>query len=238
MYVDDVLDSFETIEEACSLRRDLSEVLSDAGFKLRKWLSNETSVIADVPIEDRVSGVEISEGKDLQTQKTLGVTWNAETDTFTFQVQPPTNSWAAGLDWDDVLPAELDSKWKTWISEFQELPNVTIPRCLRNALPTSIQLHTFSDASKAAYAAVAMAFRCGQKYELKYPIRSRIFWDRSREYDIRSPKYDNRSPKYDNRSPKYDDRSPKYDNRSREYDIRSREYDIRVENTIFEVDFF
>jgi glycerol-3-phosphate cytidylyltransferase-like family protein len=78
MYVDDVLDSFETIEEACSLRRDLSEVLSDAGFKLRKWLSNETSVIADVPIEDRVSGVEITEGKDLPTQKTLGVTWNAE----------------------------------------------------------------------------------------------------------------------------------------------------------------
>ena len=134
--------------------------------------------------------MEISEGKDLPTQKTLGVTWNAETDTFTFQVQPPTNSmstkrsvlsctaslfdplqflspftirakllmqeiWAAGLDWDDVLPAELDSKWKTWISEFQELPNVTIPRCLRNALPTSIQLHMFSDASKAAYAAVA-----------------------------------------------------------------------------------
>jgi hypothetical protein len=62
---------------------------------------------------------------------------------------------AAGLDWHDVLPAELDSKWKTWISELQELPNVTIPRCLRNALPTNIQLHMFSDASKAAYAAVA-----------------------------------------------------------------------------------
>ena len=78
MYVDDVLDSFETIEEACSLRRDLSEVLSDAGFKLRKWLSNESSVIPDVPIEDRVSGVEIAEGKDLPTQKTLGVTWNKD----------------------------------------------------------------------------------------------------------------------------------------------------------------
>jgi hypothetical protein len=137
-----------------------------------------------------VSGVEIAERKYLPTQKTLGVTWNAETDTFTFQVQPPTNSmstkrsvlsciaslfdplqflspftiraellmqeiWAAGLEWDDVLPAELDSKWKTWISEFQELPNVTIPLCLRNALPTNIQLHMFSDASKAAYAAVA-----------------------------------------------------------------------------------
>ena len=63
--------------------------------------------------------------------------------------------WAAGLDWDDVLPGELDSKFKTWISEFQELPNFTIPRCLRYALPTSIQLHMFSDASKAAYVAVA-----------------------------------------------------------------------------------
>ena len=52
----------------------------------------QTSVIADVPIEDRVSGVEIAERKYLPTQKTLGVTWNAETDTFTFQVQPPTNS--------------------------------------------------------------------------------------------------------------------------------------------------
>ena len=89
MYVDDVLDSFETIEEACSLRRDLSEVLSDAGFKLRKWLSNETSVIADVPIEDRVSGVEISEGKDLQTQKTLGVTWNAERTRLPFKFSRP-----------------------------------------------------------------------------------------------------------------------------------------------------
>ena len=59
MYVDDVLDSCETVRKACSLRHDLSDVLSDAGFKLRKWLSNEPSVIAEVPIEDRAQGVDL-----------------------------------------------------------------------------------------------------------------------------------------------------------------------------------
>ena len=70
MYTDDVLDSCETVREACSLRHDLSDVLSDAGFKLRKWLSNEPSVIAEVPIEDRAQGVEISDEENLPTQKT------------------------------------------------------------------------------------------------------------------------------------------------------------------------
>ncbi len=92
MYVDDVLDSCETFREACSLRHDLSDVLSNAGFKLRKWLSNEPSVIAEVPIEDRAQGVEIGDEENVPTQKTLGVTWNAETDKFTFQVKLPTAS--------------------------------------------------------------------------------------------------------------------------------------------------
>ena len=77
MYVDDVLDSCETVREACSLRHDLSDVLSDAGFKLRKWLSNEPSVIAEVPIEDRAQGVEIGDEQNLPTQKTLGVKFSA-----------------------------------------------------------------------------------------------------------------------------------------------------------------
>ena len=41
MYVDDVLDSCETVESAQHLRRQLSALLAMAGFKLRKWSSNE-----------------------------------------------------------------------------------------------------------------------------------------------------------------------------------------------------
>lgn len=88
MYVDDVLDSCETVESAQHLRRQLSTLLAMAGFKLRKWSSNEPVVIEDVPKEDRLPTLELH--KDiLPKTKTLGVMWEAERDVFTFQVQQP-----------------------------------------------------------------------------------------------------------------------------------------------------
>ena len=88
MYVDDVLDSCETVESAQHLRRQLSTLLAMAGFKLRKWSSNEPVVIEDVPKEDRLPTLELD--KDiLPKTTTLGVMWEAERDFFTFQVQQP-----------------------------------------------------------------------------------------------------------------------------------------------------
>ena len=86
MYVDDVLDSCETVEEARKLRQQLSELVGGAGFKLRKWSSNEVSVIEDIPPEDRLSSLEIT-GALLPTQKTLGVLWKADKDVFSFQAK-------------------------------------------------------------------------------------------------------------------------------------------------------
>ena len=86
MYVDDVLDSCETVEEAKNLRHQLSDLLSMASFKLRKWSSNETAVLEDVPVEDRQPSLEIRE-EGTPKIKTLGVMWETERDIFTFQVQ-------------------------------------------------------------------------------------------------------------------------------------------------------
>ena len=72
MYVDDVLDSCETSQSAQQLRRQLSELLALAGFKFRKWSSNEPIVIEDIPLQDRLSTLEISKDELLKT-KTLGV---------------------------------------------------------------------------------------------------------------------------------------------------------------------
>ena len=83
MYVDDVLDSCETSQSAQQLRRQLSELLTLAGFKLRKWSSNEPIVIEDIPLQDRLSTLEISKDELLKT-KTLGVMWEANKDVFTF----------------------------------------------------------------------------------------------------------------------------------------------------------
>ena len=48
IYVDDVLDSCETVESVQHLRRQLSALLAMEGFKLRKWSSNEPVVIEDI----------------------------------------------------------------------------------------------------------------------------------------------------------------------------------------------
>lgn len=72
MYVDDVLDSCETVPEAKDLRKQTTELLSGAGFTLRKWMSNEVEVIEDVPFHDRLPGLEIHSG-NVSTVKTLGV---------------------------------------------------------------------------------------------------------------------------------------------------------------------
>ena len=88
MYVDDVLHSRETTQEAKKLQQDLSEMLSCAGFNLRKWLSNEAQVMQSIPEEHRVTGLEIPDG-NLLTQKTLGVLWKPQEDEFTFQVKKP-----------------------------------------------------------------------------------------------------------------------------------------------------
>ena len=70
------------------LRRQLSTLLAMAGFKLRKWSSNEPVVIEAIPKEDRLPTIDLD--KDiLPKTKTLGVMWEAERDVFTFQVQQP-----------------------------------------------------------------------------------------------------------------------------------------------------
>ena len=90
MYVDDVLDSCETSKDAIELRRQRSEMLNSASFALRKWSSNDKSVLEDVPEEDRQPGLEIREdGRPTGKVKTLGVTWKSENDVFTFNVEIP-----------------------------------------------------------------------------------------------------------------------------------------------------
>ncbi|KAF2886952.1 hypothetical protein ILUMI_19221 [Ignelater luminosus] len=63
---------------AIAMKRELNRVLSSAGFKLRKWLSNDPRVLLDGEdgqlIEDRFQIRNNSE------TKTLGVFWDSDTD--------------------------------------------------------------------------------------------------------------------------------------------------------------
>ena len=88
MYVDDLLDSCETTQDAKQLQIQLSDLLASAGFRLRKWASNSEEVLHDIPEEDRLSSLEITSQEGLQS-KTLGVYWDSKKDVFTFHVKPP-----------------------------------------------------------------------------------------------------------------------------------------------------
>jgi len=82
--MDDLMPSAPTVEEAKETRKQLSELGDKAGFHIRKWVSNDVDVIADIKEEDRASEIDL-EKRELLTTKTLGVLWSATDDKFSFR---------------------------------------------------------------------------------------------------------------------------------------------------------
>ena len=87
MYMDDIM-TLEKDDEAIKARNQIRELHGRAGFKIRRRCSNRSEVLRDVLGEDRVANVNIEES-ELPCMKALGVQWNAETDMFTFKLNPP-----------------------------------------------------------------------------------------------------------------------------------------------------
>ena len=83
-YVDDCLKSVATTEEAVRLCSQLRELLSRGGFRLTKWIGNDRNLIASVPMTKRAPSVVNLDLDDLPTERTLGVQWDMETDSFSF----------------------------------------------------------------------------------------------------------------------------------------------------------
>ena len=81
IYVDDLTASVKSAPKAIKLRKDVSEVLKLANFKIRKWTSNSSSVMQSIPEDDRAS-FEL-EGNEPVSQPTrvLGVRWTPKDDT-------------------------------------------------------------------------------------------------------------------------------------------------------------
>ena len=58
-YRDDLMPSAPTVDEAKETRRQLTELGDQAGFHIRKWVSNDVDVIADIKEEDRASEIDL-----------------------------------------------------------------------------------------------------------------------------------------------------------------------------------
>ncbi|XP_021951215.1 uncharacterized protein LOC110848334 [Folsomia candida] len=85
-YVDALLDSTNTVEEAIQLQQQTCEVQLKGGFKLRNWLSNSVEVMASIPEDLRASSMKNLDMSDVQIERILGMFWKPDEDTFTFSM--------------------------------------------------------------------------------------------------------------------------------------------------------
>lgn len=83
-YVDDCLKSVDSVSKAITLVEQLTTLLAKGGFHLTKWASNDVEVLKSIPKNERSPSVIDLELGTLPTQKALGVTWETNSDTFSF----------------------------------------------------------------------------------------------------------------------------------------------------------
>lgn len=83
-YVDDVLTGADNITEAKVLQHELISLLKSGGFHLRKWASNEPTLVENLPIEFREPRSDKFFSED-ESMKALGVRWHPALDHFSFK---------------------------------------------------------------------------------------------------------------------------------------------------------
>ncbi|XP_075150779.1 uncharacterized protein LOC142224887 [Haematobia irritans] len=85
IYVDDILSGGHSITEERYYLVQLTGLLNSAGFPLKKLTSNHPDILQDMPPEDLLNE-EFLKFEDTSETKTLGIRWNALTDTFHYKV--------------------------------------------------------------------------------------------------------------------------------------------------------
>ena len=85
-YVDNLLDSFDTEDEAIQASKDYSNLLKKGGFHLNQWISSSRKVLSSLPREDLSNPLLNIDLEDLPSERTLGVLYNSESDVFIFKI--------------------------------------------------------------------------------------------------------------------------------------------------------
>ena len=71
--------------------------------------------------------------------------------------------WKSIIGWDEPVPHELFTRWKSWFKEFENIKGFPTPRCYSQHLfkADNIQLHVFVDASSNVGVAYLRVEYCG-----------------------------------------------------------------------------
>ena len=85
-YVDDHLVSLPSVAEAVTAQTQLCDLLSKRSFGLRKWLSNSSEVLDQIPETERSKALQSYFFPENVSERVLGVHWDVKKDIFTFNV--------------------------------------------------------------------------------------------------------------------------------------------------------
>ncbi|XP_076661053.1 uncharacterized protein LOC143364799 [Halictus rubicundus] len=86
IYVDDLLTGAATYKDAQKLRNEIICLLKRGGLNIRQWVSNDPRLLSDLS-EEQVHPKFFGD----ETVKTLGVSWNPHTDSFSYSVNVNNN---------------------------------------------------------------------------------------------------------------------------------------------------
>ena len=87
-YVDNFLDSFDTVKEATDCCSQVTDLLKRCGFRLCQWLSSSRELLSSLPSSDLIKPQLDLDADPLPLERTLGVFYDAERDSFCFRVNP------------------------------------------------------------------------------------------------------------------------------------------------------
>ena len=87
-YMDNLLRSLPSDQEAISLALQVIDFLTRSGFRLTKFMSNSREVLAKLPVADYAHQSLDLELDSLPVERALGVLLNAERDTLDIKIMP------------------------------------------------------------------------------------------------------------------------------------------------------
>lgn len=85
-YMDDYIDSLDSVAKAAQVAADIITVHSLACFEMRGWISNESEALNPVPVDLRAAQpLEVDLSNTFNNIQALGTAWNPTTDNLGFR---------------------------------------------------------------------------------------------------------------------------------------------------------
>ncbi|GBO10837.1 hypothetical protein AVEN_48012-1 [Araneus ventricosus] len=178
-YVDNLVTSVNDATELEQLKSQSIEIMKEGAFELRCWASNDSKEDQDKQmvlglswdvVSDELScklpaNTDCTQEKPVTKRVLLSVI-NSVYDPIGFTAPAlllpkllMQEAWRRKIGWDEVLPVELEHKYRLWEKTMHFMSKCSISRSLFAENYDDFTLHIFTDASAYAYATCAF-LRC------------------------------------------------------------------------------